>query len=263
MICHSNARFNFKNKLLSIAFILAVNTQIMAATSQQAVTYSNQKKSDLSGYEYNQTENKPWEVWRLTEQDWTKYQNLMAGPRGIWSPNLDPLTVLGVEAKTEQERRLYARKLAVIEFERAEKELAFQRTYDRAMKTLYPRIQMIDINKLPQSTTPKKLKLADIHKKERLMFFTQKDECLSCRFAEKQILEWIKQDGSVDIYLSGVRKDSDIRNWARKNSIDPKWVKNRRVTLNYDKGNLFKMTGGIGHTPWIAVKRNNQYVQVH
>ena len=46
--------------------------------------------------------------WGLTEQEWTRFEQIQAGPRGFWSPNLDPLTALGVEAQTDQERQRYA-----------------------------------------------------------------------------------------------------------------------------------------------------------
>ncbi|MGH8490233.1 MAG: hypothetical protein ACREXS_15530, partial [Gammaproteobacteria bacterium] len=34
--------------------------------------------------------------WGLTGEDWQRYERLMTGPRGIWSPHLDPVTALGV-----------------------------------------------------------------------------------------------------------------------------------------------------------------------
>ena len=60
--------------------------------------------------------------WGLTRKDWTRYQEVMTGPRGIWSPNLDPLTALGVHAESDPERRRYAEILVRIERERWERE---------------------------------------------------------------------------------------------------------------------------------------------
>ena len=36
--------------------------------------------------------------WGLNVDEWTRYRDLMQGPLGIYSPNLDPLTALGIEA---------------------------------------------------------------------------------------------------------------------------------------------------------------------
>ena len=44
--------------------------------------------------------------WGLEPEEWTRYRHLMQGPLGIYSPNLDPLTALGIEARTSDERRL-------------------------------------------------------------------------------------------------------------------------------------------------------------
>ena len=62
--------------------------------------------------------------WGLTEQEWTRFEQIQAGPRGFWSPNLDPLTTLGVEAETDQERQRYAELQVALEAKRAERELS-------------------------------------------------------------------------------------------------------------------------------------------
>ena len=36
--------------------------------------------------------------WGLQPQEWARYRELMDGPLGIYSPNLDPLSALGIEA---------------------------------------------------------------------------------------------------------------------------------------------------------------------
>src|SRR5699024_3163996 len=77
-------------------------------------------------------------AWGLDEEELDRYEQLMQGSRGIWSPGLDPVTALGVEAKTEQERRRYAEMLVEVEKARVERELAFQRAYDDAWSRLYP-----------------------------------------------------------------------------------------------------------------------------
>ena len=43
--------------------------------------------------------------WRLSVEEWAEYRTLMEGPRGIWSPSLDPVTVLGIHAEEEGSRK--------------------------------------------------------------------------------------------------------------------------------------------------------------
>jgi len=64
--------------------------------------------------------------WGVTESDWVKYKTIMATtPRGNWSPNLDPIVSLGIEAKTEEERTRFAKLFYDTEIERQSKEIDF------------------------------------------------------------------------------------------------------------------------------------------
>ncbi|MHA5819499.1 TIGR03759 family integrating conjugative element protein, partial [Pseudomonas aeruginosa] len=76
--------------------------------------------------------------WGLNQQEWTRYQTLMQGPRGVYSPGIDPLTALGIEARSAEERRRYADLQVQAERRRVEKELAYQRAYDEAFARAYP-----------------------------------------------------------------------------------------------------------------------------
>ena len=76
--------------------------------------------------------------WGLTEQEWSRFEEIRRGPRGYWSPSLDPLTALGVEARDDAERQRYAELQVRLEAARAERELAYQRAYDEAWQRLSP-----------------------------------------------------------------------------------------------------------------------------
>lgn len=71
-------------------------------------------------------------AWEINEEDYQRYEDLEAGPRDILSPNIDPLTALGIEARNDTERRHYAELWVKDEYERSEKELKFQREVDAA-----------------------------------------------------------------------------------------------------------------------------------
>lgn len=77
-------------------------------------------------------------AWGVTPEEWQRYLTLKQQARGVWSPGLDPLTTLGVEADTDHERQRFAELLVRQEYQRLEKELAFQRAYDAAWQRLYP-----------------------------------------------------------------------------------------------------------------------------
>ena len=71
-------------------------------------------------------------VWRLSAEDWSRYEALMRGRRGVWTPGADPLLVLGAHARTEAERRRFAEAFVRAEHARVEGELAFERAVQAA-----------------------------------------------------------------------------------------------------------------------------------
>src|ERR1700743_3496374 len=46
--------------------------------------------------------------WGLKQEEWQRFRRVMEGPLGIYSPNLDPLTALGIEARDSAEQQRYA-----------------------------------------------------------------------------------------------------------------------------------------------------------
>ncbi|QBH97217.1 TIGR03759 family integrating conjugative element protein [Limnobaculum zhutongyuii] len=184
--------------------------------------------------------------WGLSETEWQHYQRLKDSERGIWSPGLDPLTTLGIESENEAERDKYAELLVQKEFQRVEKELAFQRAYDRAWKKLFP--TLTPINSAQQF---------DIAGSGRLAYFTS-DECPRC---DSQLRSLLASGKPVDIYLVGSQNDDNrIRTWALKRGIDTHRVKNAEITLNHDDGRW--LTLGQGKMPALIQKRGSEWVLV-
>lgn len=178
-----------------------------------------------------------WSEWGLTREDWSRYQKLKEGPIGIWTPNLDPITTLGIEAKTEDERRRFAELLAKIEYARAEKILAFQLAYDQAFAKLYP-------NQLPFRTDEDKKLSSTSTAANRVIYFTRTDCGKKCSDNLTRLLDFAKAY-PIDIYIvDSQQKDESIRKWAIDNKIDLQKVRNRQITLNHDKGYWFKYANG-------------------
>ncbi|HHV7458432.1 TPA: TIGR03759 family integrating conjugative element protein, partial [Escherichia coli] len=132
-----------KLKSLSLALML-LSLQAMAAvqeSTQQGTRTSSSSQVSTTTQELQQQAGQ----WGLSEEDYRRYRTLMEGPRGIQSPGLDPLTVLGIEARTDAERRVLAEKWVKAEYERTEKELAFQREVNAAWKRLYPGVMPVSL----------------------------------------------------------------------------------------------------------------------
>ncbi|AHL34870.1 hypothetical protein CD58_19185 [Pseudomonas brassicacearum] len=185
--------------------------------------------------------------WGLTEQEWTRFKQIQAGPRGYWSPNLDPLTALGVEAETDQERQRYAELQVALEAKRAERELAYQNAYTAAWAKLFPGLLPIQGMASPSP--------ANSSVEPRQALFVE-DHCPACT-AEAQRLQ--SSDTAFDIYMVGSQgEDERVRRWARQADIDPAKVQRRQITLNHDRGRWFSL-GAAGPLPATFQQVNGQW----
>ncbi|CAJ3477739.1 TIGR03759 family integrating conjugative element protein [Burkholderia pseudomallei] len=178
-------------------------------------------------------------AWGLDAAEWSRYQQLMQGPLGIYSPNLDPLTALGLEARSDAERQHYAELQVRAEALRVQKELSYQHAYDAAWKRLFP-----DQMPVRSLTSPSRPDVSLAHT-GRLAVFV-KDDCTACDARVRQL----QASGTAfDIYMVGSRgDDARIRAWAQRVGIDPAKVRARTITLNHDAGRWL-MLGGQGTLP--------------
>ncbi|VTR37433.1 integrating conjugative element protein, PFL_4693 family [Serratia fonticola] len=132
-------------KLTSIALVLGLGmTPLFPATAalqteQSQLGNTASVSTTLQALEEEQSK-KSAQEWGLTTEEWQRYQQLSKGRRGILSPGLDPITTLGIEARTEEERRHYADLSVKQDFQRVEAELAFQREVNAAWVRVYPGI---------------------------------------------------------------------------------------------------------------------------
>ncbi|ANF70973.1 integrating conjugative element protein [[Haemophilus] ducreyi] len=233
--------------MLSIRSVLTVTTmficsfslayaQNLSNTSGVATNLNNEvvKRQGVVTEQLNQQDvRSKAQEWGLTAEEWNKYEQLQRGERGTWSPGLDPLTTPGIEAKTEQERNYYARLLARKMHERVEKELQFQRAYDKVFAELYP-------DELPFNVEPHVSQSAG-----RVLYFTRLDNCEKCDTDIGRILSYASNKTPVDIYIVGSKNnDEAIRQWAAKHHIDPVKVKQRLITLNHDTGHWLQYGDG-------------------
>ncbi|QFT13435.1 hypothetical protein [Vibrio sp. THAF190c] len=142
----------FSNCLLTTTALLAfsansaVYTPPLEVKQTQVIdtTTGNATNSyEVDGVEITLTEKDKVKArnWNLGNADWAKYKYAMEyTPRATWTPDLDPPIVLGNLAKTENERRKYARIMNQLEKDRRDREIAFQLSANAVLSELDPLI---------------------------------------------------------------------------------------------------------------------------
>ena len=209
----------------------------LALSDDQIVTHSNQIDTNTSDLLIQQSQIKDAKKWGLTLDEWRKYQSLMEGQRGIWSPNLDPITALGVEAETDQERMRYARLLVEVEKRRVEQEIAFQQAYDAAFREMYPDLMAVNTfftreeSKTANQITQLESRIAQ-SPLERISVVVA-DNCAAC---DAIINKLVNLHAAVDIYIANAQDDTEIRRWAVRMNIPVDRVRARHITLNHYRG---------------------------
>ncbi|MDH4846032.1 TIGR03759 family integrating conjugative element protein [Pseudomonas sp. BN505] len=167
-------------------------------------------------------------AWGLTDDEWAEFERLQSGPRQYWSPQLDPLTTLGVEADSDQERQRYAELQVRLEAKRAARELAYQKAYSAAWGRLFP--GLLPVQGMSDAAAPSS--------NPRYAVFVE-DPCSTCQASLRQ---WLSTGAHLDVYLVGSQgDDARIQQWARKVGITPAQVGSGQVTLNHDRGRWFAL----------------------
>ena len=161
-------------------------------------------------------------VWNLTPADWTRYEELMRGRRGAWSPDADPLLVLGAHARTAAERRRLAEAFVLAEHARVEGEFAFERAVQAAWKRLFPGAPRLAA---PAGTLPGVAV-------ERYALVVDRD-CADCG---RRVRSRAEAGIPVDVYVRGASGDADLRAWAAEQAVDPAAVRAGLLTLNHGDG---------------------------
>lgn len=210
---------------------------VNSATSTTSTASSLQDKSPQSQSQQSAQQ------WGLSDTEWQKYQQLKQGKRGIQSPGLDPLTTLGVESDSVSERRRLAELWVKEEYQRTEKELAFQREVNAAWSRLYPNALSVNMGNASGLA----------HDTNGRMALFVRDNCERC---DARLAAVLADNRPVDIYLVGSDgKDDTVRKWAVSHNIPVDRVRSRQITLNHDRG--LWLTYGQGQMPVILQQGEN------
>lgn len=214
-------------------------------------------KLDLLRHSSTSLEFTEGDYWELDDTERQRAQRLHQEFRQYVSVRqISPLEVLGIHARSEAERKRYARRWAQLMIEDADRTLAFQRAYDEAIRELLQHKPVIDISKLP----PRVSRLKPLVATDRLILFT-KPSCEVCDEVLGKVLSVSHQVKGVDIYLLELNssQEADLHRWAKDRRISPVAVRSKHITLNFDDGLLARLHPRVQTVPVLMRRRADQF----
>lgn len=212
------------NSLLCILVLLGLSLTSPPAVADQL----NESATALSQSTVNDSDEKLARLWDLSIDEYREYQLIMQGPRGNWTPNLDPITVLGINAKSEAERTEFAEKLAKLERARVTRELAFEMAYQKAQQKLFGHIPLYET---AEATVAQWAGLGEASKAKTVNVFINAP-CDTCKAVSTRIL---KSGVKVNFYFVGFTGEA-IKQWAVDLGITGQMITSKQATLNFDGG---------------------------
>ncbi|MCK4842444.1 MAG: TIGR03759 family integrating conjugative element protein [Methylococcales bacterium] len=246
----------FSTGLLLTLFVISLTPVNATQTKEKKLKHTPINVQELAEESHRQQ-------WALSKADWARYKTLMQGIRGSISPqNISPIEVLGTHARTDAERRKYAETWARMRHEDIDRILAFQLAYNQAFARLYPNEQIINTKLLNL------VQGSDFKTGDRVLIFVKVEQCAECEKIIQQVMrDEVAKKLHVDIYFVDTKNkidDDKIRQWAKRQQIDAQRLKIGRITLNHDKGTLYRMTHKfISSVPLVFSINSNQLKRIH
>lgn len=240
-----------KGSIILLGLALSVSTLVDAGNHKNSETILSGNKSTLdqkAAQMITEHERSLAKQWMLKDSDWVKYKQVMQGPRGIWSPGLDPITALGVSETDLSERKRYAELWIKVESKRAEMELAFEVERQLAAKKILGNKLLVNNTQWIKDWEKNRSEI-----KTQVLFFADVSCKKECKEKFDELYASVGRTSRLDIYFVHGASSTDIGQWAAYMKIPPEVVKSRAVTLNFDEGESSRMSVKTDNLPQVRV----------
>ncbi len=243
---------HFITRLMTIAALIPCCAVVLAGTDTSKVVISEltDNTSTTNGQKRSTITEARAEMFGVTLEEWKHYETIMSGPRGLYTPNADPLFALGLEARNAEERRMFAERYLLEQRKRVEGELAFEAAVQAADKKLFPNESYFDAAKLwPQgeihATTQE---TGGIQSADNLIIIVKKD-CLECHSFIAQSINAVEnvKDASIDIYVTDITDNSQINEWANSH----------KIPAHLNQRGVIRINNGVEYKDRLAENKSN------
>lgn len=201
-------------------------------------------------------------VWGLSDDQEKRYVLLMQNRSGNYfkDTKLSPIEVLGINARDDSERAMYAKVLAQMEFEKNAKILAFDTAFHNEAIALQEKLKLPIIRGGGASSTSKTAKTFQLQNGDKLMLFVERANNVD--FIISPVISELKRNPTATLnvyFIDNGLKDSGIASWAKNQNIPIDLVNEKHsITLNLDKGQFNSVKIISKTTPLLILVRDGR-----
>lgn len=196
-------------------------------------------------------------VWGLTLDEEKRYILLMQNKSAIYYEGFrqTPLDILGINARTEEERNHFAELSAVFEAQKVSKNLAWNHAFYLAYNKLFKDVLIVGKTDLSRYS-PQQYKPIRLEPDDNLYLFIKPTDAV--KIILLSLSEAIKNTANthLNIMLLGTN-DLGIQAWASQHQIPKKMVASNQISLNHGELNFNALQGVNKKTPLLLLARNN------
>jgi len=181
--------------------------------------------------------------WKLTESEYGRYKMLLdTTQRGIWTPSIDPITLLGVEARNELEEKRFARLFNDIELARTKKDISFAAAQSKDIRRLSPNSnaftsyldqreeRRVNYNKVGSLSEGSPITDSSW---ESTMYVVYVDLMRDCNVLCFEQISKVLSKSRIEFFFVNAKSDDEIYSFAKTHSIPSEKVKSGVINLNY------------------------------
>lgn len=214
------------------------------------------KEQDINQLELNKEQLHEAQVWGLTEFEEKRYVFLMQNQSKTFYEGLrlTPIDILGINARTDEERNHFAKIAADIEAQKVAKNIAWNNAFHRAYLERVNGIPVVrKFDTSPYS--PAAYKPVVLSAGDRLHFFISRKDSVSTIVIS--LIKAIEQTPNTLWHITLIDGDEqDIQLWANAHNLPHQRVEEGRIVLDigrqaFDGLNLEK-------TPMLLLSKNNE-----
>ena len=235
---------------------LAATDKTLAQTGLSINENDITPEQDANKLKLSETQLHEASVWGLTVDEETRYLQLMQNRSGLYYEGLHqtPLDILGINARTDDERSHFAELAARQEAQKVAKNIAWNNAFYKAYNQLFKDVPVVgDFDArlyAPSNYTPITLQPND-----NLYWFIKPDHAVKTVLLP--LIEALQTTPTATLNLMLLEADNTaIQQWANLHQIPRELVAQGHITLNQGELSFDALTLKNKTTPLLLLARN-------